>query len=255
MKCLPTLFISTISLLLAACGSGSDGRMVGELAWDRVELANEAAEPIRHILVQEGQQVAANTLLVQLDTRRVQAALDGIMARVTETKLELDRQQKLVKQRLASPEQVDRAESAWKQAKANEQEARLALERLSIRAPRAGRVDALPFEVGERPPVSSVLAVLLVGDAPYARLYVPEPLRNQVAVGTKLRVWVDGHEGEFTGQVRRISSDPVFTPFYALSEHDRSQLAYLAEVTLHDAADLPAGLPAEAEIVEEEPEG
>ena len=39
--------ISMLFILLGlyGCGSGEDGRMVGELAWDRVELTNESAEP------------------------------------------------------------------------------------------------------------------------------------------------------------------------------------------------------------------
>ncbi len=245
------ILLFSLPALLAGCGAGpGDGHMVGELAWDRVELSNEAAEPISDIPVREGQLVAAGELLVQLDPRRAEARLAGVLARVNETRLELDRQQKLIRQRLTSPEQVDRANSAWEQAKADEQEARLALERLSIRAPNAGRVDELPFEVGERPPVGSVLAVLLVGEAPYARLYVPEPLRGRIAVGDVVRVRVDGRENEYQGRVRRIASDPAFTPFFALSEHDRSQLVYLAEVTLRDAADLPAGLPADGMLPE-----
>lgn len=246
------ILLFAIPALLAGCGSGSgDGRMVGELAWDRVELSNEAAEPIHEMPVHEGQLVTAGELLIQLDPQRAQAALAGVQARVTEAKLELERQRQLVKKRLTSPEQVDRANSAWEQAQAEEQQARLALERLSIRAPQAGRVDSLPFEIGERPPVGSVLAVLLVGEAPYARIYVPEPLRSRIAVGDTVRIRVDGREKEYTGRVRRVASDPSFTPFFALSESDRSQLVYLAEVTLDDAADLPSGLPVEGRLQEQ----
>ncbi len=249
---LPILLCS-IPLWLAGCGSGSgDGRMVGELAWDRVELSNDSAESVSEILAQEGQQVKAGALLLQLDTRRAQAALDGALARVTESRHELDRQQELIKKHLTSPELVDRASSAWEQAEADAIKARVALERLSITAPNSGRVDALPFEIGETPPVGSVLAVLLVGKAPYARLYVPEALRSQMVVGSKVEVTVDGYDDPFMGQVRRISSDPVFTPFYSLSEHDRSHLTYLAEVTIDDGADLPAGLPVEGELLEED---
>jgi HlyD family secretion protein len=252
MKRLLLVLLIVAPTLLAGCGSGpGNGRMVGELAWDRVELSNEAAEPIRDIPVREGQQVATGELLVQLDTARAQATLAGVQARLTEAKLELDRQRQLVKKHLTSPEQVDRANSAWEQAQADEQQAQLALERLTIRAPQPGRVDSLPFEIGERPPVGSVLAVLLVGEAPYARLYVPEPLRSRVAVGDSVQVHVDGREQEFTGRVRRVASDPAFTPFFALSENDRSQLVYLAEVTLRDAADLPSGLPAEGWLQEQ----
>jgi hypothetical protein len=44
---LTKIFLTFFALLwLQGCGSGVDGRMVGELAWDRVELSNETAEPI-----------------------------------------------------------------------------------------------------------------------------------------------------------------------------------------------------------------
>jgi HlyD family secretion protein len=223
--------------------------MVGELAWDRVELSNETAEPISAIKVQEGQQVNAGTLLVQLDTSRAEAVLAGVLARVAETEQELERQRQLIKKQLTSPELLDKANSAWSQAKASEKEARLVLERLSIYAPHAGRVDSIPFEIGERPPMGSVVAVLLVGDAPYARLYVPESLRSHIVVGDVVQVEVDGRDKEFQGKVRSLASDPSFTPFYALSQHDRSKLVYEAEVTLSDAADLPAGLPVEGKLL------
>lgn len=250
MRPVSIILFLAIPFWLSGCGSGADGRMVGELAWDRVELTNEAAEQIRAIMVREGQQVASGDLLVQLDDRRAQAVLAGAIARVSETSRELERQQQLIKQHLASPEQVDRANSAWELAKADEQKARVALERLSISAPYAGRVDTLPFEIGETPPAGSVLAVLLVGEAPYARLYVAESMRNQVVVDSRVRVMVDGRDDPLQGRVRRIASDPAFTPFFALSEHERSHLSYLAEVTLEGAADLPAGLPVDAELVE-----
>jgi HlyD family secretion protein len=60
-------------------------------------------------------------------------------------------------------------------------------------------------------------------------------------------VQVDGVSEPVAGRVRTVSSDPVFTPYFALTERDRSRLAYVAEVTLvGKAADaLPAGLPVE----------
>jgi HlyD family secretion protein len=45
--------------------------------------------------------------------------------------------------------------------------------------------------------------------------------------------------------VRRISSEPAFTPYFSLTEHDRSRLSYLTELELEDTAaqKLPAGIP------------
>ncbi len=49
-----------------------------------------------------------------------------------------------------------------------------------MRAPRAGRVDALPYKLGERPPAGAVVRRAR-GEAPYARVFVPEPVRARIA--------------------------------------------------------------------------
>jgi HlyD family secretion protein len=91
--------------------------------------------------------------------------------------------------------------------------------------------------------------VLLVGDAPYARIYVPEPIRAQVKVGEAARVFVDGRDGALAGKVRMIRSEASFTPYYALTGEDAARLSYLAEISLGtDAAELPAGLPVRVEF-------
>jgi HlyD family secretion protein len=91
--------------------------------------------------------------------------------------------------------------------------------------------------------------VLLVGDAPYARIYVPEPIRSRVKVGDEVRVFVEGEVTALAGKVRMIRSEPSFTPYYALIGEDAARLSYLAEVSLgSDAAELPAGLPVRVEF-------
>ncbi|MBN4059814.1 HlyD family efflux transporter periplasmic adaptor subunit, partial [bacterium AH-315-I11] len=79
--------------------------------------------------------------------------------------------------------------------------------RLISLAPVAAIIDSLPFEIGERPPVGSVVAVLLTGEQPYARVYVPEALRINVRPGTQVSIKVDGIETPFAGTVRRIASE------------------------------------------------
>ena len=116
-------------------------------------------------------------------------------------------------------------------------------------APRAGRVDSLPYRLGDQAPVGAPLAILLVGDAPYARVYVPEPMRANVKIGDRATVHVDGREEAYPARVRAIRSEPVFTPYYALSGKDASRLSYLAEVVLDGKVELPAGLPARVEFV------
>jgi HlyD family secretion protein len=93
------------------------------------------------------------------------------------------------------------------------------------------------------------VAIILAGKAPYARVYVPEPYRVKINKGDTLKVHVDGLDRTFEGTVRWISSDPAFTPYYALNASDRARLMYLAEVELPDgAAELPNGVPAQVEM-------
>ena len=144
-------------------------------------------------------------------------------------------------------EELDQARAALAAADAMLVDTQVRLERLTVRAPSAGRVDALPFELGERPPAGAVVAVVLAAEAPYARVYVPEPVRTRIASGTRARVKIAGLDGEFDGRVRTLAHDAAFTPYYALTQHDRGRLSYLAEVDLTgpDLERLPTGVPVE----------
>lgn len=145
-------------------------------------------------------------------------------------------------------EQIAQAQATVKAAQAAVDEGRLSLAKLDVRAPRAGRVDALPFKTGDQPPLGANLASLLVGDAPYARVFVPESQRARLREGDKFVLRVRGVEREFHAHVRAIASEAAFTPYYALTGDDASRLVYRAELVLDDAGEqaLPAGLPVEA---------
>ena len=66
--------------------------------------------------------------------------------------------------------------------------------------------------------------------------------------GGQLDVRIDGNDQTFEGTVRWVSTDATFTPYFALTEHDRSRLSYLADVDVPDAASLPSGVPLEVDF-------
>jgi len=142
-------------------------------------------------------------------------------------------------------EELAQARASVDEAQAVLDRIRLLADRLVVRAPRPGVVDALPYELGERPPPGATVAVLLAEGQPYARVYVPEPLRAGIVAGLAAQVLVDGVEQSFAGSVRWVSSEASFTPYYALTQRDRSRLSYVAEITLTGAAaqQLPTGMP------------
>jgi HlyD family secretion protein len=197
---------------------------------------------------------------------------------------EFVRAEELVKQRLISQSQLDQARAARDSSAgaAREAEASLAellngtrieelnqaratlaaaesarkqLEitdaRLVARATRAGVIDALPFKAGERPPKGATIAVLLADTPAFARVYVPEPMRARVAPRTRALIHVDGVDTPLEGFVRWVASDAAFTPYFALTQRDRSRLAFLAEVQVTDerGSRLPIGVPVEVQIL------
>src|SRR5262245_36202399 len=147
------------------------------------------------------------------------------------------------------PEQIDQATASVAAARAALDTLKLTRDRLTVRAPRAGRIDALPFRAGDQPPVGAELVSMLVGDTPYARVFVPAPRRTEIDVGTRFEIYVEGIERPFTAKLRSIRSEPSFTPYYALAGDDASRLVFRAELLLDGGtgvADLPAGLPVTA---------
>lgn len=149
----------------------------------------------------------------------------------------------------AREEDLRAAEADRAAAKANLASAQKVLSDLSIVASRDGVLDSLPWNLGERVTVGSPVAVLLAGSAPFARVYVPEPYRVKIKEGDTLTVHVDGLETALEGRVRWISSEPAFTPYYALNQEERARLMYPAEIQLPDSAsNLPNGVPAQVDL-------
>jgi len=142
------------------------------------------------------------------------------------------------------PEDIEQGRAAVLAAQAQARVQDTTLGKLIVIAPRAGRIDSLPYKLGDQAPVGSPLVVMLVGASPYARVYIPETRRAGTRVGDALDVQVEGHAQAYRGTVRMIRNDPVFTPYFALTGKDAARLSYLAEVQLgSDATGLPAGLP------------
>lgn len=192
------------------------------------------------------QPLGRQKLVAASDVDRARAAAGNAQAQVRAAQAAL-----LELERGTRSEQIAQGESALAAAEAQAATQAVTLEKLDLIAPRAGRVDSVPYKLGDQAPIGAPLVVMLVGDAPYARVYVPEPIRANVKVGQAARVFVDGREGALNGRVRMIRSEPSFTPYYALIGKDAARLSYLAEIQLDkSAAELPSGLPVRVEFLE-----
>jgi HlyD family secretion protein len=190
------------------------------------------------------QPLGARKLIAAADVDRARAAASSADAQVRTAQAALAELENGTR-----PERIAQGEAAARAAQAQASAQQVTLEKLNVVAPRAGRVDSLPYRLGDQAPIGAPLAILLAGDAPYARVYVPEPIRVNVKVGQKARVFIQGRDGAIAGTVRMIRSEPSFTPYYALIGEDAARLSYLAEIQLDKAAgELPAGLPVRVEF-------
>lgn len=175
---------------------------------------------------------------------RTQAALDTSRAN-------LDLRRAQLEELLAGTtvEELAQAEQAVKQAAARRDAAAIDVERTQIRSPVDGIADTRLFELGERPNPGQPIMVVLGGEQPHARVYVPERLRVHVRAGSPVELRIDGIDDPVTGAVRWVASEAAFTPYFALTERDRGRLTYEAKVDLDVSGErLPDGVPVEAEF-------
>jgi len=180
------------------------------------------------------------SLVSKSEADRQVAAADSAEASLREAEADLRELQQGTR-----AEQLAQARQAADSARANLAGLQTSSSRLEVRAPIDATVDALPYHVGEKPMKGATVAVLLARQAPYARIHVPEVIRARVKPGSRATIHVDGVERAFAGKVRFVSSEAEFTPYYALTQADRSRLSFLAEVEFEDAAatQLPSGVP------------
>ncbi len=212
------------------------------------------------------------------EVAKARAELEAARINLATAKLELEREQALLEQDVVSARQLDAYENRMAQAEAREERAveqltlltagfrieeieqaaaqlaaamaELAYEeaelaRYTVQAERAGLVDSLPFKIGDKPPAQAVVTTVLAGDRPWARVYLPEPWLSKINVGDRVDVRVDGRAQPYVGRVRHIESSPAYTPYYALSEEDRTRLSYVTQVDLieESALELRVGIP------------
>ena len=248
----------------------------GSLAANRASLAAQASQ-LRHRLdelehgprageiAEARAQVAAATALRDQNQKEYQRLAD-LLGRGLVAQSQVDQQLQLRDSSAAQlksaqaaldlllegtrSEQLEQARAALKSAESLLQQQDVLLDRLRLVAPVDGTIEALPYRLGERPVVGAPVVVMLAAGMPYARVYIPEPQRASLRAGQSLSVHVDGIAKPFTGTLRYIAGEASFTPYFALTQRDRSRLAYLAEIDLPEPAarDLPVGVPVEVPL-------
>ncbi|PHS24428.1 MAG: secretion protein HlyD [Robiginitomaculum sp.] len=174
-----------------------------------------------------------------------QARLDQDTAALAQAKAAL-RAQKARLDLIRAPARQDKIAAAEQEVQVQDalvQQARTALDDLSVQAPNAGLVQTLIRRVGEiAGPAQPVLA-LLPPENMRIRFFIPQTQLGQVRVGDPVRLSCDGCAGGAKGRIVFIAPSAEFTPPVIFTEKERTKLVYMAEVQPEEPTQFHPGQP------------
>src|SRR2546425_1831285 len=162
---------------------------------------------VERVEVDSGKSIRLGEVLAVLDTRQEQAQLAAIEAQRDLARLNFDRMQGLLNERIVSRAEFDTATAEHRQMEARVGEIRAAIERKTIRAPFSGILGIRQVNVGQYLSAGDPVVNLQSLNPIYVQFGVPQQETGQVRVGRTVRITTDGMPGvEFSGRVTALDS-------------------------------------------------
>ncbi|PYI77429.1 MAG: hypothetical protein DMF01_01335 [Verrucomicrobia bacterium] len=221
----------TLLLLLAGCGN-REKAVSGTIEVDEAHVGPRAGGRVEKIVHWEGDHLREGELIVQLDASELTARRGLAVAQIDTSVHDADaqeaqlqflrddarRQQELLKRKVVSPTDAERA----------------ILEVLSVK-------------VGDVLPANREAATLLLTGHLWVRVYVPESWLGLIKLGEHVRVRVDSFPGkDFDGVVEQINRQAEFTPRNVQTVADRIKQVFGVKIRLPSDDDrLRAGMAAD----------
>jgi RND family efflux transporter MFP subunit len=169
-------------------------------------LSPAVAGPVINIRVEPGATVKRGDLLVELDGRRAKLELERAQVKLQGLKGKFDETAELVKRNSAPTSEMRNAEMEYRVAQADMELARLAFEGTKIVAPMDGTVLRWNVSVGQNVGAGQALGELADLSRVMAVVSLSPKEVNQIAVGGRCRITVDGLDDTYQGSVGRIAA-------------------------------------------------
>lgn len=181
--------------------------MLGELQPDDTVLVkSEVPGVIESIEFEEGQKVAAGSVLFRLRDREQAARLREFEAELALAEEDFERTSTLANRNAAAAAQLDRARANLEGARARTELRRVELERMRIRAPFDGRVGARLVSPGARVKVDDGLVRIDAIDPLSLVSTIPEGVLPRAHIGATFELEVAAFPGRrFPGAIRFIA--------------------------------------------------
>jgi RND family efflux transporter MFP subunit len=230
---------------------------------------------VEKIFAWEGYHLHEGQLIVQLDASELRARRDLATAQIDTAVHDADsqqaqlvflrdeaqRQQDLLKRKVVSSSDAERATSsanaqeksvAAAQMRVAQARAQLAdidaqLAEMQVVAPADSILEVLSVKVGDVVPANREVATLLLTGHLWVRVYVPESWLGLIKLNEQVRVRVDSFPGkDFSGVVEQINRQAEFTPRNVQTVADRIRQVFGVKIRLPSDDDrLRAGMAAD----------
>jgi HlyD family secretion protein len=271
--------VRALLCLFLICASGCErltNAVSGTIEVDEVHVGPRFAGRVEKIFAQEGDRLEAGQPLVQLAASELRARRELAAAQIETAIHDADsqnasleflradakRQQDLLRRRVVSPNDAEKADSAARseekivaasqmrvvQARAQLADIDAQLAEMQVKAPTESILEVLTVKVGDVLPANREVATLLLPQHLWVRVYVPEPWLGLIKVGDHVRVRVDSFPNkDFDGLVEQINRQAEFTPRNVQTVEDRVRQVFGVKIRLPNADDrLRAGMAADA---------
>ncbi|HYR22448.1 MAG TPA: efflux RND transporter periplasmic adaptor subunit [Chthoniobacterales bacterium] len=263
-----------LSIFASSCGDRKNA-VSGTIEMDEVHVGPRMSGRVQKIFAQEGDKLQAGQPIVELDAAELKARRDLAVAQIdsathdAESQValldflrdEAKRQQELLKRKVVSPTDAQKAASsataqekivAAAQTRVIQARAQLAdidaqLAEMQVKAPTDSILEVLLVKVGDVLPANREVATLLLPQHLWVRVYVPEPWLGHVKIGDRVRVQVDSFPGkDFPGMVEQVNRQAEFTPRNVQTVEDRIRQVFGVKIRLPNNDDhLRAGMAAD----------
>lgn len=172
-----------------------------------VNVSADLPGTVERVSFESGQAVTAGAVLAVLDTRQEQAQLAALEAQRELARLTFERLDGLLKEKVISKAEFDRAAADLRQTDARVGEVRAVIQRKTIRAPFTGILGIRQVNLGQYLAGGDALVTLQSLDPIYVNFGVPQQAAGQVSIGRAVRITTDDAAGAtWTGKVTAIDA-------------------------------------------------
>jgi HlyD family secretion protein len=267
--------VVALSILASGCQHRSNA-VSGTIEVDEVHVGPRMSGRVEKLFAQEGDRLQAGQPIVQLDALELSARRDLAAAQIDTSIHDADsqeaqlvflrddakRQQELLKRKVVSPTDAEKASSAARvqekiveaakmrvvQARAQLADIDAQLAEMQVKAPSDSVLEVLSVKIGDVLPANREVATLLLPSHLWVRVYVPEPWLGKIKIGDPVKVRVDSFPGtDFDGVVEQVNRQAEFTPRNVQTVEDRIRQVFGVKIRLpNDKDKLRAGMAADA---------